>query len=570
MEIHWYTFKWIVPSNILGLVFLCYTIGNYYKKVGISYMARKIDSTKRNRDNITNQTYANLDTSTSIEGTQYTKYRNQRGGGGFAAEDANILSDRLRGKKVEVTGMNNAKNGADRISNGKAIQTKYYNSGKASVDAAFDNDTGMYKYKNQLLEIPKDQFEEGLAQLREKIREGKVPGVTDPEQAKKILKQGNVTYKQARNIAKAGNIDSLWFDVKSQSIMSTKAAGISFIIQYANNRWNGQDRTTALKISLLSALRTGGVTLGVGIMTRQFLRTAMGRSFTVFTTTMSKQIVKSLYKVDIGKTIIHKLASAILGKEVAGAAAKSVLTKSLRTNILTTAITTAVFTVPDLYRATISKRISWTQFSKNVTVNVAGAGAGMAGGYGGTIGGAKLGAVIGSFFAPGPGTIIGTGIGAAVGAIAGGIVGGTLGAQGTKMLLDLLTEDDAQKMLELAQAVIAELAEDFLCLEEELELIVKNHIESMISVEWLRDMYAAGKDATIKKVARKAFAYHAFEPFFEEAIQRREMIVIPSNREINRAHRKIKITFFLQYMKYQFSRLFGIKTEFKELLSVKN
>ncbi|WP_342551906.1 hypothetical protein [Paenibacillus sp. FSL R7-0652] len=527
-------------------------------------MFNKISPKKKNK--VGDQSYGNFETSSSIEGAQYTKYRNDKGGGGFAAEDANVLSDRMKAKKVETVGTNNAKNGADRISNGEQIQTKYYSSGKSSVDAAFDSQTGLYRYKKQILEVPKDQYEEALARFEEKIKEGKVPHVTDPKQAKKLLRQGSVTYKQARNIAKAGNIDSLWFDLKSQSIVTTKTVGISFIIQYACNRWNGQNNKTALKISLLGSLRTGGLTLSLGIFTRQFLRTGMGRSFTVFTTSMSKQIVNSLYKTKIGKDIVHKLASAILGKEVVGAAAKSALTKSLRTNILTTAITTAAFTVPDLYRASISKRISWTQFSKNATVNVASAGAGLAGGYGGTLGGAKLGAVIGSFFAPGPGSAIGAGIGATVGLIAGGIAGGALGAQGTKLLLDQFAQDDAKKMLELVQDAITELAEDYLCTEDELDLIVKEHIEKSISIDWLRDMYAEGKTLNNKELSQKSFAYHTFEPFFTEAAHRRELVHLPTNREIKRAHRKMKLSFFLEFTKYKLFILLGIRTELKELL----
>ena len=88
-------------------------------------MFKKKSSKKRDHENVTHQSYANLDSSSSIEGTQYTKYKNSKGGGGFSAEDANALADRLKGKKVIVTGINNAKDGADRISNHEAIQTKY-------------------------------------------------------------------------------------------------------------------------------------------------------------------------------------------------------------------------------------------------------------------------------------------------------------------------------------------------------------------------------------------------------------------------------------------------------------
>lgn len=523
---------------------------------------RKMKIQKQNRKNIVNQSYADFETSNLIEGTQYTKYKNSKGGGGFAAEDANTLSDFLKGKKVETVGTNNAKNGADRFSNCEAIQTKYYSSGKNSVNAAFDKSTGMYKYKNQLLEVPKDQYEEALSQMKLKIKEGKVQGVSDPEQAKKILRQGSVTYKQARNIAKAGNIDSLWFDFKSQCVVTTKVIGISFLIQYANNKWNGMDNKTAIKISVIGAMRTGGITLLTGVIVRQFFRTGMGRSFNVFMTSTSKQIIHSLYKTDLGKKLIHKMASAILGKEVTGAAAKSVLTKSLRTNILTTAITTAVFSVPDLYRATISKRISWTQFSKNIMVNTAGAGAGMLGTYGGAVGGAQVGAAIGSIV-PGAGTAAGAAIGAVLGGIAGALAVGSVGAQGTKMLLDKFAEDDAQKMLKLVQDTTTELAEDFLCTEMELEEIITNQIEGRITLRWLKDMYAAGSKTTESEVAQKLFAYEAFQPYFETAIQMRETIVLPSRRKINRVVRKMNATFFLQFMKIHILKIFGVKTDIK-------
>jgi hypothetical protein len=59
-----------------------------------------------------------------IEDIQWVKFKNKNVGHGFAAEDANALNDKLRGKKVEKVGKNNELNGPDRIVNGKMIQTK--------------------------------------------------------------------------------------------------------------------------------------------------------------------------------------------------------------------------------------------------------------------------------------------------------------------------------------------------------------------------------------------------------------------------------------------------------------
>lgn len=55
---------------------------------------------------------------------QYPRYRNKQGHG-WAAEDANAMADRLSGKRVDQVGRDNSLNGADRISNGIEIQTKY-------------------------------------------------------------------------------------------------------------------------------------------------------------------------------------------------------------------------------------------------------------------------------------------------------------------------------------------------------------------------------------------------------------------------------------------------------------
>ena len=65
---------------------------------------------------------------------QYPKYRNKQGHG-WAAADANAMADRLSGKKVEQFGRDNCLNGADRISNGIEIQTKYCSSPSKTIGA---------------------------------------------------------------------------------------------------------------------------------------------------------------------------------------------------------------------------------------------------------------------------------------------------------------------------------------------------------------------------------------------------------------------------------------------------
>lgn len=171
-----------------------------------------------------------------------------RTGHGFAAENGNNLYDSLKGMKTRVVGDNNVKNGADRIvfnKNGTTtlIQDKYYSTPQRSVNAAFDTD-GIYKYVDgdgypMQLEVPADQYEISVTLLKEKIKEGKVQNVTDPDEAVNIIRKGKLTYKQAVNLTKAGNIDSLRYDATTGVITASSAAGISFVLNLAIATING-------------------------------------------------------------------------------------------------------------------------------------------------------------------------------------------------------------------------------------------------------------------------------------------------------------------------------------------
>ena len=93
---------------------------------------------KKNNLNESVNGVASVASTKSINDTQWAKYHT-KGGHGFAAEDANALADKWSGKHVDQVGVNNAKNGADRIVNGVEIQTKYCSTASTSIDAAFEN-----------------------------------------------------------------------------------------------------------------------------------------------------------------------------------------------------------------------------------------------------------------------------------------------------------------------------------------------------------------------------------------------------------------------------------------------
>lgn len=490
---------------------------------------------------------ASLQGAKVAENLQLSRYTNPNTGHGSAAEDANALHDLLRGRPVELTGRSNVKDGPDRIVHGKVmIQTKYYQTARESVNAAFDGKTGLYRYKNQVLEVPKDQYFEALELMRQKIKEGRVPGVVNPEEAEKLVKAGSVTYRQARNIAKAGNIDSLWFDVKTQSVTAAYAFGITFAVQYATSRWNGLDHKDALTLSLTAAAGTGTIALGAGVLTQQLLRTAMGQSFT---SSVARQVVDGLYATEVGKETVHRLASVMFGKNVTGEAAKNAVTKLLGTNLVISAVSIAAVSLPDLYRALVSKTISWQQFGKNFGVNAAGVG-------GGTVG-ALIGGVVGTLVVPGAGTAAGVKIGAA----AGGIGGGVLTAWGAKKLLDPVVKDDAEKMVALAQEAVSELAFDYMVTEEEFTAKIAPRLAETITSKWLKAMYQAGSRSKEQDQTRYEFAYRELEPLFAEVISQRSPVHLPAERLVRREMRKISWRLLIEYLRAKLAFWFRRKWE---------
>ena len=439
--------------------------------------------------------------------TQWTKYRCGKyglAGHGFAAEDANVLNDIIWGKEVELSGRDNSKNGADRVVDGQSIQTKYYNSAEASVNAGFNSETGIYKYEGQVLEVPKDQYEDALSIMRKRISDGKVEGVSNPDDASKIIKQGDVTYQQAKNIAKAGNIDSLVFDAKSQTVTAMSSFGISFVITAGlgliNCNKNKDDVDSVLQNAFLQGLKTGAISLSSGVLTMQFLRTSFGRNFAATLTRHFHGEVNALRTTNTGKVLIDKIATTIQNKPLHGAAARSVTTKFLRTNAIGNIVLLSVITLPDMYRCFIGKSISRPQFFKNLIVNST------------SITGATLGAFLGSTLGP-------------LGTIGGGLAGGLASGWASKMIADKISQDDSEKMQQLIEVALMQLCHDYLIQNEEefnrcIEYIIKN---KEISSDFLRAMYSIGVDDNNDEL-RVQIAYKKLDYWFSVVARQRNII----------------------------------------------
>ncbi len=439
----------------------------------------------------------------ALEQTQINHFHT-KGGTGFAAEDANAFADAMAGHAVEYSGRDCSLNGADRIVDGIKIQTKYYESATQTMRAAFDSE-GVYRYAGQRLEVPADQYEACLAKMRAKIADGKVPGISNPADAESIVQKGRVTYRQARNIARAGTIDGLKYDAKTHAVGAGLACGISFAINFAQLKWHGVNTGEALKDAALNGLGTGTMAFVSGIATSQVLRTraaAIGR-------VMARDGMRSLHGTRAGKMVIEKIAAGSLGRALHGGAAINYVAKLARSNVVTSVVVTAVMSTPDLYRATVSKGISWKQFSKNLAVNASG----VAGGAGGWFAGVAVGAAAGSAV-----PILGTAVGGIAGGIIGSLTGGALAGFGSKKALDKFIDDDGKALLPLINEQLFELAWDYMLSQKEYEVFVDLAGEKLTPA-FLRDLHAS--------TDRPALLQATFEPPCQNLVSGRDIVYLP-------------------------------------------
>ncbi|MGT2912086.1 hypothetical protein ACVR1I_10315 [Streptococcus cameli] len=202
----------------------------------------------------------NLNLGQHLRDIQFNPIANARMAHGYAAEYSNDINDKIKYpfKDVQQIGQNNQKNGADRMVGIQKIQTKYHSKARSTVNSAFEpkEKGGTYRYPNMQLEVPKEQYNESIQIMKEKIRDGKVPGHHNPEDAYKIIRKGNVTYNEAKLIAKGGNVTSLKYDALDGAIQSLPAAGISFVIVFAGAKWSGSTTKEAATLAIRAGLKT--------------------------------------------------------------------------------------------------------------------------------------------------------------------------------------------------------------------------------------------------------------------------------------------------------------------------
>lgn len=427
------------------------------------------------------QTMSGLDS--SLESAAHADRLNRfqaRQGHGYAAEQVNDGIDTLFGRNARILGDDNAKNGADRMVDGQFIQTKYCQDARTSVNAGFENGgQGSYRYLDKngnpmQLEVPSDQYDEAVRCMERKIKEGKVPGVSDPKRAKDLIRKGHVTYAQAKAIAKAGTIESLTFDAAHGVVIGASALGISATITFAQAIWNGESVEKAVDQALIAGLQAGGAGFLIAVGTAQMARTGVNQVLM----TPSIALVKVL-PPPVRQALVNFLRT---GAPIYGEAATRNLAKLMRSNVIASTVTIVVLSSGNIINY-FRGRISAAQLMAEVSVLAAG----IVGGY---IGGAFLGALFGP-----------------LGAIAGGMIVGSLSSSAAQKLISEFHESDAEKMIEILQDSLQQLAPGYLLNQEE-GLLVVEELRKLLNAEVLLCMFAS-KD-------QKLFA----DTLVEEAIHR--------------------------------------------------
>ncbi len=419
-------------------------------------------------------------------------------GHGFAAEKANHLYDTLTGKDAKIVGDSNAKNGADRVVNGIEIQSKYCQTGSKCIAECFKDGKMRYTIENgtkpMQIEVPADKYEDAVRAMQNRIKQGQVPGVTDPEEAKNIVRKGHFMYNQVKNIAKAGTVESIAYDSVNGVIVASSALGISAVVTFATSVWNGEEFDVAVKAATYSGLKVGGVAFVTTVLASQLSKAGLNSALVT-----SSEAIARLLGPKASAAIVNAFRPAAV--PIHGAAAMKSCAKLLRGNIITAGVTVAIFTsvdVVNIFRSRISGKQLFKNFASTTTT--------VAGGAGGWVAGAAAGSII-----PGPGTIIGGVVGAvSVGAIAG---------KATDKVMDNFIEEDADEMVKIIEKEFVPLAEDYLLNAKEAEKCV-DRLRDELSAGMLKSMFASDN--------RQKFARDLLTRIIEKEVSKRPHIIIPS------------------------------------------
>lgn len=443
---------------------------------------------------------------------------NTPAGHGVMAEEFNSMIDNLQGHKSKVLGRDNAKNGPDRVLDSGVdkifIQTKYHKTARSTLESSFDNYTGQYRYmqngKPMQLEVPKDQYERVLKGFEEKIKKGKVPGVSDPAKAKEFVRKGRLTYQQALNLAKAGTIESLAYDAGTGIVSCSFVFGISFLATMFFSYRKSNDMPSAIQDGLAVGVQTFGLSFAQHILVNQVGRTNLAATLL----RPSQQIVERL-GTKASANLVNGIR-ALSGKTpIYGAAASKHLAKIFRSSVFTAAISFAVFSIPDSHKM-LTNKISGSQYAKNMGVLLSSFLGAAGGAVTAGIATAKVAALLGTSVLPGVGTAVG---------LVGGLVGGIAVSSTANWASDTIWESDFVKVQRLFNAIITCMLSEHAFDENETQELV-NEL-GKLDEKTLKDLFMDFRNSKEQENHFRDF----LNSCFENISLKRERFLLPSMEE---------------------------------------
>lgn len=441
-------------------------------------------------------------------------------GHGFAAEKANHLYDVLNGRDAKIVGSDNAKNGADRLVDGQLIQTKYCASGSKCIAETFD-ESGTFRYldstgKPMQIEVPSDMYDAAIQAMEERIKKGQIPGVSDPDCAKEIVRRGRFTYAQARNIAKAGTVESLTYDAANGIKLAGTAMGLTALLSFATNIWQGKSKSEALEAACFDGICVGGIAWVTSILSAQLGRTGLENTMRAGANWTVKQL---------NTNVVNALANAFRsGNNIYGASAANHVSKTLRGHMAVTIIVTTVLSIDD-FIALFSREISGKQAFKNICKTTSG----VVGGAGGMWAGAAAGAKLGTLSGP-SGIAVGTALGGLVGSVTGGFGMSKAATAG----LNATINDDSVDIGTLLERTFSQLAHDYVLSQTEADAAVSAF--RILDMEKTIFAIHAAKD-------RETYTYELLLPFVEKVFANRSPIFRPPKRKLAEATTEVLAKF---------------------------
>lgn len=346
--------------------------------------------------------------------------------------------------------------------------------------------------------------------MQNRIDRGEIRGVKN---AKDIVRKGNITYEQAKNIAKAGTIDSLVYDATQGIKIGAYSGGISAAITFAIASWNGKNFDEALEESVNAGLKVGGIAWASSILVGQMAKAGLNSALVP-----ASDAIINMMGPKASAYLVNAFRS---GTKIYGAAAMNSASKLLRGNAVTGLATIAIMSAGDVVNI-FRGRISGAQLFKNV-LNTS---AGVVGGVGGWTAGATAGAAIGSAV-----PIIGTAVCGVLGGLAGAFFGSSTAGKVSKTVTDELIEDDSKEMLRILESEFKNVSTDYLLNKSEGEKVADRLKDKLEGGDKLKDMYAASN--------RYSFARNLLESCTEPVVRSRKKIYLPSDESYIQGLKKV-------------------------------